>query len=273
MDDWQLPPAMVARAREFLAAGGEPPAPRVAATVVLVRPAAPSGFQVYAIRRAASMAFASGVYAFPGGGVDPADATTGVAWAGPAPGEWAARLGLPAGPAQAVVCAAVREVFEEVGVLLAGRPGGPVIEDVSGAGWEATRSALVRREAHLTAVLADRGLELRSDLLGPWARWVTPEFEPRRYDTYFFVAALPQGQRARDVSGEADHTMWITPAEALAAYAAGEMAMLPPTVATFRQLAAYPDMAALLSAAADRPITTVNPRATLTEDGEIRLIG
>ncbi|WP_213453748.1 NUDIX hydrolase [Rhizomonospora bruguierae] len=267
MGDWELPPALVGRARAFLTGGGEPPAPRTAATVVLVRPVAPAGFQVYAIRRAASMAFASGMYAFPGGGVDPVDAAADVAWAGPAPREWGARLGLEPSQAQAVVCAAVRELFEETGVLLADGAAG-----VGGAGegvaGEAVRQALVRRETHLSTVLAERGLALRSDLLGPWARWLTPEFEPRRYDTFFFVAALPAGQCARDVSGEADHTVWVTPAEALADPA---MRMLPPTRATLRELARFPDVATLLAAAATRPITTVAPRAVLDPDGTVRL--
>lgn len=266
MGDWQVPPAMAERARAYLAEGGPAPVPRPAATVVLVRPATPAGFEVYTIRRARSMAFASGVYAFPGGGVDPADATADVAWTGPSPEEWGERLGLGQAAARAVVCAAVRELFEEAGVLLAEGPNGA--PDVGGPEWEADRQRLVRRETHLTAVLAERGLVLRSDLLYPWARWITPEFEPRRYDTFFFVARLPSGQRTRDVSGEADHTVWIAPTGALAA---PEMRMLPPTMATLRELAGFPDREALLAAAATRPITTVAPRAVIDADGAVRL--
>ncbi|WP_220095743.1 hypothetical protein, partial [Klebsiella quasipneumoniae] len=70
-----------------------------------------------------------------------------------------------------------------------------------------------------------RGLVLRSDLLGAWARWITPEFESRRYDTWFFVAALPAGQRTRNASTEADRTVWITPADATAGYDKGELLM------------------------------------------------
>ena len=79
---------------------------------------------------------------------------------------------------------------------------------------------------------------LRSDLLGAWARWITPEFEPRRYDTWFFVAALPEGQRTRNASTEADRTVWIRPAEAAAGYDRGELLMMPPTIATLRAAAA-----------------------------------
>ena len=80
------------------------------------------------------------------------------------------------------------------------------------------------------------GCVLRSDLLGAWARWITPEFEPRRYDTWFFVAALPEGQRTRNASTEADRTVWIRPAEAADGYDKGELLMMPPTIATLRQL-------------------------------------
>jgi len=265
VDGWRLPDALVAQVRRFEAGeGGPPPAVRLAATVVLLRPA-DGGFEAYVLRRAASMAFASGMYAFPGGGVDTADAKADVGWAGPPPEQWARRLGRPAGEAQAVVCAAVREVFEEAGVLLAAGAAG------DGAG-EADRQALVRREVGLGELLARRGLVLRSDLLGAWARWITPEFETRRFDTYFFVAALPEGQLTRDVSGEADLTMWVRPVDAVARYEAGQIAMLPPTVVMLRELAAYPDIAAVLAAAAERDAATaVTPRAEIAPDGTVRL--
>jgi 8-oxo-dGTP pyrophosphatase MutT (NUDIX family) len=274
-EGWALPSSLVEHAHRFYASGAEPAAPRVAATVVLLRPAAQASdaFEAYVIRRATTMAFASGMYAFPGGGVDPFDAERAIRWAGPSPEEWAARLALPVGAAQAVVCAAVREVFEEAGVLLAGADPSTVVGDVSGAEWEAARRALVTREVSATGFLAANGLVLRSDLLSPWARWVTPEFEPRRFDTYFFVALLPEGQRTRDVSGEADHTMWIRPADALARYATGEIAMLPPTAVMLGELSAYPDLDSLFAAAGDRdPATAVMPRIELDPGGASRLV-
>ncbi|CAM5319003.1 hypothetical protein SMICM304S_08534 [Streptomyces microflavus] len=108
----------------------------------------------------------------------------------------------------------MRETFEEAGVLLAGETAGTVVGDTTGADWEADREALVARDLSFAEFLDRRGLLLRSDLLGAWARWITPEFEPRRYATWFFVAALPEGQRTRAVSTEADRTVWIAPAEA-----------------------------------------------------------
>jgi len=266
-DGWRLPEALVAQMRRFLAGeSGPPPVPRLAATVVLLRPAS-GGFEAYLLRRAASMAFASGMYAFPGGGVDPADARADLGWTGPPPEVWARRLGRPAGEAQAVVCAAVREVFEEAGVLLA-EGAVPAGDDE----LESDRQRLVTHEAHLAEVLARRGLVLRSDLLGAWARWVTPEFETRRFDAYFFVAALPEGQLTRDVSGEADLTLWMRPADAVAGYEAGRMAMLPPTIVMLRELAAYEDIAAVLAAAAERDAArAVSSIPEIAPDGTVRL--
>jgi 8-oxo-dGTP pyrophosphatase MutT (NUDIX family) len=252
---WPVPPAIAEHARRFAASGAEPAAPRRAATVVLLRSAVGSPFQLYAIRRAPTMAFAAGMYAFPGGTVDPHDEAVHVAWAGPGAAEWAARLGLPEPAARAVICAAVREVFEECGVLLAGPGPEAVVGDVSGPEWEAARRALLGRELSLADLLAERGLTLRSDLLAPWSRWLTPEFEPRRYDTYFFLADLPAEQRTRDVGGEADHALWITAREALA------LPMLPPTAYTLRQLTRYPGKESALAAGGDHDLTrAVTPR-------------
>lgn len=251
---WRVeqPPAwLVERARRFAAEGRTPAVPRRAATVLLLREAAP-GFEVYAIRRAASMAFASGVYAFPGGGVDPRDEVADMEWVGPDPGWWADALGLPPAQARAVVCAAVREVFEESGVLLAG--------EVVDHDLESRRRAVLARELSLGALLGELGLPLRSDLLAPWSRWITPEVEPRRYDTWFFLARLPAGQHTRDVGGEADHTVWLRPD------AAGDLPMLPPTRVTLAQVAACADIEAAMRAPRDAA-TPIIPRVELTEAG------
>ncbi|MGA5555072.1 NUDIX hydrolase [Streptomyces lavendulocolor] len=239
--------------------------PRRAATVLLLRDGA-AGPEVHMLRRRASMAFAGGAYAYPGGGVDPRDEHP-VRWAGPAPAEWAARLGL-AGPAeaQAVVCAAVRETYEESGVLLAGPTADSVVADTTGDDWEADRAALVARELAFADFLDRRGLVLRSDLLGAWARWITPEFEPRRYDTWFFVAVLPAGQRASNASTEADRTVWIRPAEAAAGYDRGELRMMPPTIATLRSLERYGTAADALAGAPDQDLAPVLAQARLEGD-------
>ncbi|MFI5803689.1 NUDIX hydrolase [Streptomyces sp. NPDC051561] len=231
-----------------------------------------TGLSVHMLRRRASMAFAGGAYAYPGGGVDPRDDDSLVRWAGPSLTEWAALLGLgdDLGGAQAVVCAAVRETFEEAGVLLAGPTPDTVVDDTTGDDWEADRQALVAREFGFAEFLDRRKLVLRSDLLGPWARWITPEFEPKRYDTWFFVAALPAGQRTRNASTEADRTVWIAPEQAAAGYDRGELLMMPPTISTLRQLQPYGTVPEVLAGAAGRDMTPVLAQARL-EGGELVL--
>jgi 8-oxo-dGTP pyrophosphatase MutT (NUDIX family) len=242
--------------------------PRRAATVLLLRDGS-DGPAVHMLRRRASMAFAGGAYAYPGGSVDPRDERP-VGWAGPSPAAWAARLGTEETSAQAIVCAAVRETFEEAGVLLAGPSADTVVADTTGEVWEEDRAALVARDLSFADFLARRGLVLRSDLLGGWARWITPEFEPRRFDTWFFVAALPQGQRTRNASTEADRTVWVRPDEAAAGYDRGELLMMPPTIAMLRGLRPYGSAAEALAAAAERDLTPVLARAEL-RGGEIVL--
>lgn len=269
--EWELPESLVAHARRFAAEGGEPAVPRPAATVMLLRDR-PGGVEVYTIRRAGTMAFAAAMHAFPGGTVDPRDAGRDLRWAGPAPAAWAARLGLDDDTAaRAVVCAAVRETFEETGVLLAGPDLDSVVGDVSGAEWETARQALVTREYGFADFLTDRALVLRSDLLAAWGRWVTPECEPRRYDTYFFVAAMPEAQRTREVGGEADQVAWVRPGDAVARHSAGAMPMLPPTVVTLRSLAGYVDSAAVVAAAGGRDLSPVLPRIDVDAAGSGRL--
>ncbi|WP_374271280.1 NUDIX domain-containing protein [Actinoplanes sp. M2I2] len=244
---------MVERARAFT---GTPAAVRDAATVVLLRPSGPA-FELYVVRRATTMAF-GGLYAFPGGGVDPTDRPETIRT------DWPTRLGVPPDRAHAVVGAAVRELFEETGVLLAGPIQQPdrTLSDVGTADWEADRAAVVARELTLTDLLGRRGLRLRDDLLFPWARWITPEFEPKRYDTWFFVSLLPEGQAARDVSGEATEATWVAPTDT-----AG-LVMLPPTRRTVDSIAAYGTMADVVAGASRRDAATpVMPRVELTGDG------
>jgi 8-oxo-dGTP pyrophosphatase MutT (NUDIX family) len=240
---------------------------RPAATVLLLRDGA-AGLEVHLLRRTRGMPFAGGMTAYPGGGVDPRDGDVDVAWSGPAPAEWAASLHCVERVARQLVCAAVRETFEEAGVLLAGPPGDPgVVPDVTGGEWEAQRRALLTRELSLAELLAGRGLVLRADLLRPFAHWITPPEEARRYDTRFFAAGLPAGQEARDVSGEADEAGWLTPAAALAEMSAGTRPMLPPTIHTLGQLAAFPDVAAALAGSPPEPLVPIMPELRTTPEG------
>jgi 8-oxo-dGTP pyrophosphatase MutT (NUDIX family) len=263
-DVTDVPPALVERALAFMDAGeaAEVAPPRHAATVVLLRDAA-AGPEVYLLRRAGTMAFAAGMHVFPGGSVDPRDGETATAWSGPPAVQWAAWLGCDEPLARALVCAAVRETFEESGVLLAGPHAGDVVADTTGDDLERDRLSLLDRSVSMAEMLSRRGLVLRSDLLRPWAHWITPEFEPKRFDTRFFVAAVPAGQRPRDVSGEADDTVWLPVSEAVARHDAGGLAMLPPTIVALREISVFGSVAEVLGA--PREVRPVLPR--LARDG------
>ena len=256
----RLPAALAGQAREVLSGRQEPVTPRDAASVLLLRPAGgggpgPAGLEVYLLRRARSMAFAPGVSAFPGGSVDPRDAEEGVAWAGPDVQEWGRALGAPAALARALVCAAVRETFEESGVLLAGPSPAAVVADTSGPDWEADRHALLDHSLSLAGFLGRRGLVLRSDLLRPWARWITPVVEARRYDTRFFIAAIPPGQQTRHVGGEAEDVAWWQPDAAITAARRRELRLMPPTAVCLAQVGACAQVEAALRAPRDlRPV-------------------
>lgn len=227
-----------------------PPPAKPSATVMLLRPG-PAGHEVFVLRRAATMSFAADMLAFPGGGVDARDADPGVPWAGPSPQEWAARLRTPVDRARELVIAAAREVFEECGVLLAGPDAATVVADLTDPVWDREREALLAREQAFGELLMRRELVLRSDLLGLRGHWITPECEPRRYDTRFFVARLPDGQVADDRSSEAAVVLWADPRDLLAQREAGQHLMLPPTQVALEQLAAAEDIDAALTASAE----------------------
>jgi 8-oxo-dGTP pyrophosphatase MutT (NUDIX family) len=237
-------------AADILDGRAAPVAARDAATVMLLR-TGPSGLEVYMLRRQASMAFAAGMSVFPGGSVDARDADEDVAWAGPDAEQWGRVLAAPPDLARALVCAAVRETFEESGVLLAGATPDTVVADPTSDDWERDRNALLDRSLSLAELLARRHLVLRSDLLRSWSRWITPVIEPRRYDTRFFAAALPGGQRTRDVGGEAAAVYWTGPQEALETGRRGEIALLPPTAVTLAELAACGDLDGALARVPD----------------------
>ena len=253
-----LPKEFADAAAEFADGTKTPAEPRDAATVVLVRPGA-DGPELYLLRRQISMEFAGGMCVFPGGGVDARDFDHSVAWAGPSPAEWAERLGTDEAQARALVAAAVRETFEESGVLLAGESADSVVADTTGEDWEADRIALEKRELSMTDFLTNRGLVLRTDLLGAWAGWLTPVFEPKRYRTWFFVAELPEGQKTRDVSTESDHVVWLPAIRAVEQAEEREILMLPPTYITSLDVAQYADPAAVIAAAAERRIEMFCP--------------
>ena len=258
-----MPREVSERAHALLRGDWQPPPLRDATTVVLLRDA--DGLETYLMRRASTMAFAAGMHVFPGGRIDESDITAEVSWVGP--DIEAARMTASPELARGLIVCAVREIFEETGVLLAvDAEGMPPVED---ADWERDRAAVHASSAALPAVLARRGLSLDPSLLPLWSHWVTPEVEAKRYDVRFFVAAVPRGQLARDVSGEADHVRWVSPADALTAYGRGELSMLPPTAATIADLLPLPDVVSVLTAAASRDVCPLMPRPRLLDDDAI----
>ncbi len=245
------------------AGAGTPAAvpPRPAATVMLLRPGGSRGVDVFVFRRVATMAFAAGAYVFPGGRVDPQDGDADLPWSGRDPAELAPALSATPELARSLLACAVRETFEECGVLLAVPPGGGPVEGLTPGRWSEhwTRQheALLAGRVSLAGLLRAAGLVLRPELLLPWAHWVTPPEEPRRYDTRFFVAALPPGQDARDLGGEGELAQWLPAAEGVRRYAAGQVHLLPPTVVCMEELAAAGDVDAVLGA--QRRIRPVMP--------------
>jgi 8-oxo-dGTP pyrophosphatase MutT (NUDIX family) len=257
-----LPEAMV----PVIEPGRPPVVPKQAATVILIRDGA-TGPEVFLLRRVLAMAFAGGMTVFPGGGVDPRDADASVAWTGPAPDWWADRFGCDRSLARALVCAAVRETFEESGVLLAGADPDSVVADTTA--YADARAGLVNRKLSLAEFLTANHLILRADLLRPWANWLTPEAEIRRYDTRFFLAELPAGQHADGSTTEADHAAWQRPADALTDWRDGRCGLLPPTWVTLSDLAELDSVAAAM--AAPRQIDKIMPKV-VREDGLIRVV-
>ncbi len=260
---------------------------RPAATVMLLRDAVPlagsarwagdaahrdpedqPGLEVFVLRRVAAMDFAAGMTVFPGGGVDEADHAAGIGWAGPDADWWATALGAEPEKARGLVVAAVRELFEETGVLLATpvNPGAPTVYPD-----DATRLAILHRQRVLPDVLAAAGLQLRADLLRPWANWITPPGRTRRYDTFFFAAALPAGQEARMLTTEAESGLWRTPEALLAEHAVRATALMPPTVAMLTDLAGFGSVAEVM--AAPRVVTPVRVRAADVRDIDVASLG
>jgi enamine deaminase RidA (YjgF/YER057c/UK114 family)/8-oxo-dGTP pyrophosphatase MutT (NUDIX family) len=280
-----VPRKMAQRAREIAAGRLSPAVPRDAATVMLLRQA--SGVEALLLRRAAVLEFAPGACVFPGGSVDECDTDPEIGWAGPSPADFAEQLGASPEHSRALVCAAIRETFEECGVLLAGpKEPSPTALVHDSAALAQDRHSLLEGSTSFAGVLNRRGLVLRADLLTPWARWITPEASPRRFDTWFFAAALPPGQTAalaalpeqedraeqegtaaqegRTDSGESDSATWLRPSAALKAARAGEIRLLPPTAATLVELAAHQDMAGIL--AQRRVIGPLLPKVMLEDE-------
>ncbi len=242
------------------------PVPVKDASTVMVLRDTDRGPEVFAARRVQGMAFAGGMTVFPGGGVDAADDDPDLAWSGPAPDWWAERLSCDVPRARRLVCAAARETFEECGVLLADHVDGSPVADAGR--YHASRESLESHEMAFSGFLARESLSLAAGRLRPFDHWVTPAVEKRRYDTRFFLAALPHGQEPDDLTSEVDLTMWARPADLLRSFREGRSMLLPPTWVQLRHLAEFPDVATAL--AAEPRITPIEPEI-LDHRGGVRV--
>ncbi|MCL1796799.1 MAG: NUDIX hydrolase [Eggerthellaceae bacterium] len=248
--EFPLPPTLLEHAEAYLADPDFVPAqPNSAATVMLMRnkpeiptpyslPTSEGKLEVFMLQRASTMAFMPNAVVFPGGRVDERDSDPRLPWAGPLPHEWARRMDVSEELARCIVVAAAREVFEECGVLLAGKDDHQVIDNLDDPSWAVERDLLAKHTKSFSELLLEQNLVLRSDLLGLRSHWLTPEFEPRRFDTFFFAALLPEGQVPDGHSSEAVIADWVDPSWLFKQSEEGKSLLLAPTRYNLEFLAA-----------------------------------
>lgn len=219
-------------------------APRPSATVLLLRPG-DDGPEVFLVRRHRKSGFMAHMWVFPGGRVEPQDLDLSTPWV--RGGEAvAARFGAPGREGRGRLVSAVRETFEEADLWLGeGRIPEPV------------RHALARGEVSLASVLAEHEAHIDLDVLAPWARWVTPETEGRRYDAWFLVARAPEGAGRHD-DHETVASGWVRAADVLAD-PVRRYPVAPPTWWALSELARFDTVDAVLQAAAGRTLDPVQP--------------
>ena len=233
--------------------------PKPAATVVLMRDGA-AGLEVLLLKRHRSSGFVPGAYVFPGGRTDEHDADVRLVEGAAVP----ARGNVPAH----FWFAAVREVFEETGVLLAHTTEAVWAPDTSSsAALEQWRVKLMSNEARLIDVVAAENLRIVLDDVVYFAHWITPRAEPRRYDTRFFAAALPPGRTIRPDEREMIDALWIAPERALDRFQLGKLPMVFPTVRTLQELRAFASVEDALDSLRTTNVEPVLPRLVRTQGG------
>lgn len=250
---------------ERVASPGAAAPTRRAATVVLAREG-DGGPEVLLVRRPARSSFAAHAWVFPGGRVDEEDAEAGGAMLGPTPGEWGARLALPAREAAAFVAAALREAWEETGILMCD-------ESPAVSAARTARARLLKGEGAVPKLLAELGVRLDASDVAYIAHWITPEPESRRYDTRFFLAAATAGAACELVGDELVEARWMTPNSAVEAYRAGELRLLPPTVHTLDRLSGYATVHEMMEALRHAEVPAILPRMRIDPAGIVIEIG
>jgi len=249
--------------------------PANASTVVLLGNRTSGGYDIFLMKRVESRTYREAIYVFPGGLLEEADLDQELdGCAGDFNGEKARRLlqepDIPESLARGLFMAAIRETFEEAGVLLARDSAGEVV-DLS-APDAASRFADYRREIYqrrlsLTELARREGLIFAPDLLVPYSHWITPEIVPRRFNARFFLAFLPPGQKAFHDRIELTDSCWRTPVQALEEQRTGRMVMMPPTLRTIEELTEFPDAEKLLTASRSHNIKTILPEAFRLAEG------
>jgi 8-oxo-dGTP pyrophosphatase MutT (NUDIX family) len=244
-----------------------PVTPRPAAAVVVARERPEGGVEVFMVRRHINSEFVPDAFVFPGGSVKPSDsASERVPPCAPVP---EGRVALGTG----FRVAALRECFEEAGVLVARRGNAPLAippEDV--ARFAAYRNALDRDEMTLEDVADREGLTLATDELLHWAHWITPEAFPKRFDTHFFLAAMPERQEAAHDQLETTAGVWITPEEALAGSERGEFPIVFATIHQLRALTGLSHVDAARARFADTTPKTIMPRVVERDGASVILL-
>ncbi|MFA5891297.1 MAG: NUDIX hydrolase [Actinomycetota bacterium] len=253
---------------------GEPAVPRDSATVIVVRDGA-SGLEVFMLERHLRSDFAGGAYVFPGGTLDVGDSSPELAahtdgWSSAAAREMGEA---DEDRARALVLCAIRETFEEAGILLAhDGQGRPVRLDPAEADrWRAYRRALQAGEVDPAEGARRAGVRFAADALRFWARWITPTMSPRRYDTRFFVAVMPEGQVPLHDDIETTASAWVRPDDAVRRALAGEFSIIFPTRKILESLAEFSTAQEVFDAAVGRPAEPVLPLVVI-ENGEGRIL-
>ena len=239
----------------------EPSPTRLASTILLVRDG-PGGAEICMVVRNHKIAFASGALVFPGGSVDPGDHGADSVADG---------AGLT-GEALTLLVAAIREAFEECGVLLARRGDALVSGEDAARLVTKWRTRLEADEISIAEIAREEGLTLAVDLIHPFAHWITPEAEKKRFDTHFFIARAPAGHALDHDGGEAVEAVWLTPTAAMDEGRAGTKALMFPTWLNLQVLESAKDADAAMALAQAHPVVTVMPDFRKVDGGvELRI--
>jgi 8-oxo-dGTP pyrophosphatase MutT (NUDIX family) len=238
---------------------------------VLVRPGQP-GIQVLLVRRDDRVAFMGGAHVFPGGRVELRDDLEPASSSPPGVDTEARRMGISPAEAGAFHVAAIRELFEEAGVLLARDDAGALmtIDGAARPRFDRYRRDLAADVLSLADALRAERLRPAFEALAYFAHWVTPAIETRRYDTRFFMAVAPAAQAASHDNAELTHSLWTRPGDALDACRRNDIALPPPTWTTLRWLSAFEDVESAMRWARTRVVARVEPG--FLQQGDTRIV-